>query len=269
LILRRYSKNTVRSYKTILINLFLFHHSTAPEAITIKQLQDYLLYRIKKHKIATSTQNQTINAYKFYAEKVLGKSKILIEIPRPKKPKHLPNVLSESEVISLINSPKNLKHKLILLLIYSSGLRLGEVVNIKTTDINIKRRTIHIRNGKGQKDRIVLLANNVIPFLERYKSKYNPIHWLFEGQTGGQYSKRSVQSIFYKAIEAANINTNATVHTLRHSYATHCVENGYSIALIQEALGHQSIKTTERYLHVSSTALRQLKSPLDQLDLDT
>ena len=267
LILKRYSINTNRSYKNHLIALFHFHDSISPSQLNDKQLQDYLLFRIRSKRIAVSTQNQIINAYKFYAEYVLKRPKHRIEIPSPKVPKALPNVLSVEEVTKLISSPQNIKHKLILLLLYSSGLRLSEVVNIKKKDINKERRIIHIRHGKGNKDRIVTLAENVTPFLEKYLEIYKPTNWLFEGQTGGQYSKRSVQSVFYRALEQSKIHTYATVHTLRHSYATHCVENGYSIALIQEALGHNSIKTTERYLHVSSVALRQMKSPLDSIKI--
>ena len=175
----------------------------------------------------------------------------------------MPNVFSQEEVIRLIESPDNLKHKLILLLIYSAGLRLGELVNIRVRDINFSRRVIFIKDGKGKKDRFVTLAEEVIPYIKTYKSQYNPDYWLMEGQLGGQYSKRSVQNVFRQALEKSKVFAFGTVHTLRHSYATHCVENGFDIALLQEALGHGSIKTTEKYLHISSHALKKLRSPLD------
>lgn len=168
-----------------------------------------------------------------------------------------------NDIIKVIESPKNLKHKLILLLIYSAGLRLSELINIRIRDVSVSRRVIFIKDSKGKKDRFVTLAEQVLPYLKEYQNQYNPNYWLIEGNSGGQYSKRSVQSIFYKALESSKVFAYGTVHTLRHSYATHCIENGYSTALLQEALGHSSIKTTEKYLHISSNALKTLKSPLD------
>ena len=154
-----------------------------------------------------------------------------------------------------------------MLLIYSSGLRLGELTNLLVRDINVNRRHIHVKGGKGKKDRYVTLAKTVIPFLEKYKKQYLPAHWLFEGQSGGKYSKRSVQEIFKKALQKSRVNPYATVHTLRHSYATHCVENGHNLKAVQDALGHESPETTQIYLHLSSTALGKLQSPIDKLKL--
>ena len=267
LLLERLSPSTSKSYKHHLAGLFFYFKDIAPEDISIEQVQQYLLYKIRNKKIAESTQNQIINAVKAYWEKVLKRDRSFIEIPRPKKPKKLPNVLSMEEVVRLIDCVDNLKHKLILLIIYSAGLRLGEVVNLLCRDINISRRHIHIKGGKGKKDRYVALAESVMPFLEEYKKQYTPKRWLFEGQHGGQYSKRSVQNILKKAVIKSRVNPYATVHTLRHSYATHCVENGHPQKAIQDALGHASSETTQIYLHLSSTALRKLKSPLDSLNI--
>ncbi len=267
LLLERLSPSTRKSYKHHLAGLFFYFKDIAPESISLEQVQQYLLYKIRNKKIAESTQNQIINAVKAYWEKVLKRDKSFIEIPRPKKPKKLPNVLSMEEVVRLIDCVDNLKHKLILLLIYSAGLRLGEAVNLLCRDINTSRRHIHIKGGKGKKDRYVALAESVMPFLEEYKKQYIPKRWLFEGQHGGQYSKRSVQNILKKAVIKSRVNPYATVHTLRHSYATHCVENGHPQKAIQDALGHASPETTQIYLHLSSTALRKLKSPLDSLDI--
>lgn len=263
IILKRLSISTLKSYKTHLIAIFHFYKNILPEELTNENIQAYLLHQIKVKKISESTQNSIISAIKAYWEKVLKRPKEKIDIPLPKKPKKLPNVFSQEEVVKLIETPKNIKHRLILLLIYSAGLRLSEVVNIRVRDINLNRRVIYIKDGKGKKDRFVTLAEEVIPYLTSYKQQYGPVYWLLEGRLGGQYSKRSVQSVFRKALEESNVFAYGTVHTLRHSYATHCVENGYSIALLQEALGHGSIKTTEKYLHISSKALRTLKSPLD------
>ncbi len=263
LTLKRLSHSTLKAYKQHLIAIFIYYPKIHPENLTVKDIQDYILHQIKFKKIAVSTQNIIINAVKSYWEKALNKPKTQIEIPRPKKPKHLPNVFSQEEVVTLIESPDNIKHRLVLLLIYSAGLRLGEVINIKTRDINLDRRVIFIKNGKGNKDRFVTLAEEVVPFLKKYKNQYRPSYWLFEGKHGGQYGKSTVQKIFKMALEKSKVFSYGTVHTLRHSYATHCVENGFSIGLLQEALGHQSIKTTEKYLHISSKALKKLRSPLD------
>ena len=266
IILKRYSANTLKSYRGHLIAILLFFPKLLPEKIGSKEIQKYLLHQIKFKKIAEATQNQIINAYKFYVERVLKRPKAFIEIPRPKKPRQLPNVLAQEEVVALLNAPKNLKHKLMLMIIYSCGLRLSEVINIQTKDVNLLRRSIFIKAAKGKKDRYVTLADSIIPYFKIYKKQYKPVTWLLEGATGGKYGKTSVQKVFRKAVEVSKVNPYSTVHTLRHSYATHCVENGFSLALIQKALGHNSIKTTERYLHVSSDALKKLRSPLDIID---
>ena len=265
LILIRYSFSTIKSYKNNLIDLFIFFGKTAPDKIDSSMVQKFLLYRIKYKKISESTQNQIINAYKFYVEKVLKRPKTVIEVPRPKKSKELPNVLSEQEIIDLFKITKNIKHKFCLLLIYSSGLRLGEVVNLRLRDININRRNIFIRKAKGKKDRYVVLSEIALKYLRVYQKQYAPKYWLFEGQNGGQYSKRSVQNVFNKSKIDSEINPFATVHTLRHSYATHCLENGFNLKMIKEALGHSSIKTTEKYTHLVSKSLLRIKSPLDYL----
>ena len=267
LALKRMAYNTQKSYSHHLMGLFLFYQSALPEDITKKQVEHYILHLVRFKKIAESTQNQVINAVKAYWERVLGRGKEWIELPRPKRPKKLPNIISQEEVVALLDCVDNLKHKLILLLIYATGMRLGESVNLLVRDINLKRRHIHIKGGKGKKDRYVNLPETVVPFLVAYKKEYRPAHWLFEGQHGGRYSKRSVQSIMRKAVEKSKINPYATVHTLRHSYATHCVEDGHGLLAIQEALGHESADTTRIYLHLSSNALRRLKSPVDKLNI--
>ncbi|MFK7936252.1 MAG: tyrosine-type recombinase/integrase [Saprospiraceae bacterium] len=267
LTLARMSIATIKTYKHHLAGVLFYYKDFDPRDITVPNVQQYLLYQIRFKKIAESTQNQIISAVKAYWEKVLNRDKQFIQIPRPKKPRKLPNVLSTEEVVLLINATENLKHKLILLLIYSAGMRLGEVVNLLVRDININRRAIHIKAAKGKRDRYVTLAETVIPYLQSYKKQYQPNRWLFEGQYGGKYSKRSVQSIFKKALKKARVDPYATVHTLRHSYATHCIEDGHNLKSVQEALGHQSLKTTEVYLHISSQALKKLKSPIDKLNL--
>ncbi len=267
LLLERLSYSTRKTYRHHLAGLFYFYKDLVPEKINKEQVEQYLLHKIRFKKIAESTQNQIINAVKAYWERVLKRDKAWINIQRPKRPKKMPNVLSTEEVVLLLDSIQNLKHQLILLLIYSSGLRLGEVVNLLNKDINVHRQHIHIKGGKGKKDRYVALADTVLPFLADYKKQYKPTHWLFEGQYGGQYSKRSVQAIFKKALQKSKVNAYATVHTLRHSYATHCVEDGHNLKAVQDALGHASPETTQIYVHLSKKSLKQLKSPIDKLKL--
>ncbi len=267
LILERLSIKTIKAYSHHLVGLFLYYKDLKPEEISKKQFEQYVLHNIRFKKISESTQSQMINAVKAYWERVLKRGKEWIEIQHPKKPKKMPNVLSVEEVAALISAPKNLKHKLALILIYSAGLRKSELLNLKVKDINVSRRSIHVKGGKGKRDRYVLLAETAIPFLKEYKKQYRPVNWLFEGQYGGQYSGTSLQNIFQNALQISQVNPYATIHTLRHSYATHCVENGHNLKSVQEALGHNSLKTTEVYLHISSKALAKLKSPLDNLEI--
>ncbi len=266
LILNRYSIHTKKSYLSQFKKFLAFYRDKDPGDITKEDIEQYLIFAIQKKLISESTQNQIINAIKFYYERILQQPRIRYTFTRPKKPLQLPNVLSKEEVRSLIAHTDNLKHKCILVVIYSAGLRLSEVTKLRVRDVNKGRRSLFIKSGKGKKDRYTVLAENVLPILNEYQKQYKPNYWLFEGQAGSSYSVRSVQAIFAKARDRAMINPFATVHTLRHSFATHCLEAGFSTAVIQEALGHASITTTERYLHISTKELNKLKSPLDDLD---
>lgn len=265
--LRRYSYRTISNYRHHLINLFRFHKNIAPENFYPEHVQIFIMELIKVKRISASAQNQIINAYKIYAEKILKRPKEYVEIPRPRKFRKLPSILSSNEVRRLINALDNLKHKLSLMLIYSSGLRVSELTNLQLCDLQIERRRIRIVSGKGNKDRYVVLAETIIPFLKKYMIEFKPKRWLIEGMHGGQYSQRSIQNVFHHAIKKSNLITRATLHTLRHSYATHCLENGHNIKTIQASLGHKSLKTTEVYLHLTSNAMSGLKSPLDQMKL--
>ncbi len=265
LTLKRYRYSTISTYRSYLVALFYHYKNIKPENIHKDHVQKYLYDQIKIKRISVSTQNQFINAFKIYSEKILKRPKEFVEIIRPKKPRKLPGVLSVHEIVRLISTLTNLKHKLAIMLIYSSGLRVSEVVSLLISDIQIDRRVIHIKDGKGRKDRYVVLAETIIPFLEAYRKEYRPSCWLFEGQYGGKYSCRSLQNVFSLAKEKSKIDPYATLHTLRHSYATHCLENGHNLKTIQEALGHKSLKTTELYLHVCSEAMKKLKSPIDTL----
>ena len=185
------------------------------------------------------------------------------DIQRPKRANQLPNTLSVEEVYKLINSPTNLKHKAILYTVYAAGLRMSELLNLRVKDIRSKEAYIFIKGAKGKKDRHTVLADNLLKLLRKYYKKYRPSYWLFEGQDGGKYSSSSVQSIFRRAQKVSGANPWSTPHTLRHSFATHLLENGENLRNIQVLLGHESSKTTEVYTHVVGVNNRKVKNPLD------
>jgi site-specific recombinase XerD len=198
---------------------------------------------------------------------VLGRKLEPIAIQRPKKDKKLPNVLSEEQVALILKQIQNLKHKCIPYLIYSSGLRRSEVLNIKPTDIDGKRNCIIIRAAKGKKDRVTLPSQKALILLRDYYKRYRPKGWLFEGAGGGQYSTTSLRKIFQRALVKSDIKKDVTLHSLRHSFATHLLERGTDLRYIQALLGHRSSKTTEIYTHVTRKGFENLKSPLDEMDI--
>ncbi|MCX6246612.1 MAG: tyrosine-type recombinase/integrase [Bacteroidetes bacterium] len=265
--LKDYSLRTLKSYSSML-QLFMNYYQPRPlDELTDEDIREYLLYVVDKKKVSQSYQNQAINAIKFYYEQVLGRPTQTYYLQRPKRESTLPSVLSEAEVLRLLKQVKNLKHKTALSLIYSSGLRVGELINMKISDIDSSRSQIRICQGKGKKDRVSLLSPNILKLLRDYYKEYRPKVWLFEGQFGGQYSAGSVQAVFRAAKSAAGITKKATVHTLRHSFATHLLERGTDLRYIQALLGHQSVRTTEIYTHVTEKGFKKIVSPFDNLEL--
>lgn len=262
--LRHFSWRTIKSYVGQLRMLFLFFPSIAPSSLGIKEISTYLLDRIQKRNWQSATQQQAICAFKFYYSTVLALAYDW-DIIQPRTGRKLPTVLSQGEVIRLLEAVPNLKHRCILTLIYSAGLRLSELTNLLLKDINNDRRQVFVESGKGHKDRYTLLSENFLETLQAYLKEYQPKHWLFEGQDGGQYSNRSVQAILRRAVEVSGINPRTTVHTLRHSFATHLLEQGVDLRYIQDLLGHSSSKTTEIYTHVTSKATDKIVSPLDAI----
>ncbi len=260
---KRYSENTIKTYCNYFENfIYYFSEKELPE-ITIGEINDYILELINSKNISISQQNQRINAIKFYYEKVLGRKKEYYLIERPRAEKKLPNVLSKEEITRLINAISNKKHKCIISIIYSAGLRRSEVLNIKPEDIDSNRMLIKIAGGKGKKDRYSLLSARLLDNLRIYYKEYKPKKWLFEGQNKGKYSAESVGSILKTALLKSGIKKKVTPHTLRHSFATHLLEQGTDLRYIQELLGHSNSKTTEIYTHVSNRELGKIKSPLD------
>jgi integrase/recombinase XerD len=230
------------------------------------RIQSYLLYCMKELKHSENQIHSRINALKFYYEQVLKQEKLFIDIPRPKKVKQLPKVIDIHDVKKMIQCTENIKHKLILQLVYGMGLRVSEIVAMKITDIDSKRMQVHIQSGKGKKDRMGNLPETLLEPLRTYYKAYMPKKYLFEGALGEQYSIRSAQAVFKDAMKRAHINKVVGIHGLRHSYATHLHEAGTDITLIQELLGHNQLSTTMGYTHVSKRNIEKVKSPLDSFD---
>lgn len=264
---KRYSWRTVKSYLSHLRMFFIDHNGLQVDEITEPVIRRYILRRTKSGSYSASTQNQLLNAIKFWFEHVEDHPKTFVDL-RPRKPSDLPTVLSVEEVRRLFQAVDNIKHRCILKMIYGGGLRLSEATNLRIADVLSDRMQLFIHGGKGKKDRYTILSQNALDELRVYFQHYRPSYWLFEGQSGGQYSVRSVQSLFRRAVQKSRVNPYATVHTLRHSYATHLLEQGVSLRHIQELLGHESSRTTERYTRVSNDEKRRIISPLDRLDTD-
>ncbi|MEI6556643.1 MAG: site-specific tyrosine recombinase/integron integrase, partial [Paludibacter sp.] len=263
----RYSTNTIDSYTFMFREFINYYADKELDDITEEEIVLYLQYLVTERKVSTSYQNQAINAIKFYYEKVLKGRRRVYLIERPREEKYLPEVLSQEEVKLLLNATDNLKHKAILMTIYSGGLRVSEAVNLKIKDIDSNRMQIRVSQSKGKKDRYTLLSKKALEVLRRYVSEYKPKVWLFEGQDGEEYSRRTITEILRKSVEKTGIKKHVTVHTLRHSFATHLLEAGTDIRYIQSLLGHENTKTTEIYTHITTRGFDQIKSPLDNLDI--
>ncbi len=263
---KRYSKNTARTYITAFEEFINFYPTKELLEINEYDITAYLKHLVQKGS-SNSYQNQAINAIKFYYEIVLGLPNRFYTIDRPRREDKLPSVLSEVEVFRIIQVTENIKHKAIIVTIYSCGLRLSELLNLKLSDIQSDRNLLLIRNAKGKKDRTTILSNTTIALLRKYYTAYKPKEFLFEGQDGGQYSEKSVQNIIKQALKKAKINKECSTHTLRHSFATHLLENGTDLRYIQTLLGHSSPKTTEIYTRVSTKSLKDIKSPLEKLNI--
>ena len=265
LIVGGYSYSTIQTYITCLKYFKNYFYKIEIDQLSKDDIIEYLFHLIKNN-YSKSTQNQHINAIKFYFEKCLGKQREYYLIERPRKEKKLPNILSKKEIQLLFNSTYNLKHLTILAVIYSCGLRVSELINIKINDIDNNRMVIHIRKGKGNKDRQVQLTNQVLELLRKYYKKFLPVKYLITGQNGGKYSTTSVKKIIKNSALKACIYKKVTPHTLRHSFATHLLENGTDIRFIQTILGHSDIKTTQIYTHVSNAHLKNIQNPSDNLN---
>ena len=231
------------------------------------EARTYLLDLIERQRVSKSYQNQVVSALRFMCESVLDQPGLALRIPRPRKERRLPAVLAPGEVARMLARAKNPKHRALLMLLYSAGLRVGEVVRLRPEDLDVERRLVRVRRGKGGKDRYTLLARRAVEAVRLYRDAYPTERWLFPGSRLDRHlTSRSVQRIVKHAALAAEVEKDVTPHTLRHSFATHLLEGGTNLRVIQELLGHQSARTTQIYTHVAQTTLESVRSPLDQLE---
>ncbi|WP_114749857.1 site-specific tyrosine recombinase/integron integrase [Pleomorphovibrio marinus] len=265
---RRYSESTIKTYSEAVALFFRFLDSKPPSSITNEDLEVFNRDYIIKRNYSVSYQSQVINGVKLYFGILEDRQLDPDIIKRPRRPKRLPEVLSKQEVKAILEALSNPKHRLILLLLYSCGLRRGEVLNLKTQDIQPDRGIIVVKKGKGNKDRIVRFPEVLHAGFNAYLKAEKPVTYLFEGQGGGQYGPRSLAEVLNKAVKRAGINKPVTPHWLRHSYATHLHEGGTDIRYIQEVLGHKSSRTTEIYTHVSNREIKEIRSPIEDMDID-
>jgi site-specific recombinase XerD len=261
---RKYSIRTIEAY--IYYNKVLCRWiQKTPEKITSEDIKNYLAYREKTLNLSSSSLNLALSAIKFFYRYII-KLDTASDQRRPHQDKHLPTVLSKEDVGAILTNEKNLSHRLLLMIAYSSGLRVSEVVRLKWEDIDTSRKMITVRSGKGRKDRCTILADSVISTLKIHYLNDNSSTWIFPGiKQDTHLSIRSAQRIFEKALKKTDVKIDASIHTLRHAFATHLLENGTDIRYIQELLGHASIKTTSRYTHVARCGILKIVSPLDSL----
>lgn len=262
---KRYSPNTISTYTSYFRDFIREFGFENLESISVKEINAYLHRLITYNKISKPQQDLRVSSIKFYYEKVLGRDKEYYQIERPKKSRILPKVLSEKEILAMLSSTINLKHKAIIGTIYSSGLRRSELINLRIEDVDFNRRMVFVRGGKGKKDRTTVLSDSWTVILKKYLEEFKPNYWFFEGVNRKRYSATSIVKIVRRAGERAGIKQRVTPHMLRHSFATHLLEQGIDIRYIQTILGHESSVTTEIYTHVSKKSLAAINSPLDTI----
>jgi integrase/recombinase XerD len=265
---RRYSKRTIGAYQAGLELFFKYFNNNDPYELTEDDISKFIEDHILKLGYSASYQNIIISAIKMFYN-INGDRRVITDsLKRPRRSRALPKVFSKEEIMEIFSATKNNKHKLILWLIYSCGLRRSEVINIKLTDLDKERGILNIREAKGNVDRMVPIPQKVWDKIRTYINSYKPVNYLFEGQSGGKYSAESVYAVFKHSLKLAGIKKDVGVHSLRHSYATHLHEGGLDIRYIQELLGHKSTRTTEIYTHVSRRNLFAIRSPIEDMDIE-
>jgi integrase/recombinase XerD len=266
LLSKRYSPSTIKTYtETTGVFLRYFREKTMQEINHLDFIEFNNNYILKKN-LSNSYQNQVVNALKLFFQIIENKKVVIELIHRPRREKKLPNVLSKDEVKAILETPKNIKHKAMLSLIYACGLRRSELLNLTLKDIHSERNLLLIKQAKGKKDRVVPLSAKLIALLRDYYKAWKSITWLFEGQIPNtKYSEKSLENVLKQSLVKTNITKKVSLHCLRHSYATHLLESGTDLRYIQELLGHSSSRTSEIYTHVSTKNIQQIRSPFDDL----
>jgi len=263
--LRNYSPRTIKVYLQHMTG-FVRHFGKSPLELSSDDIKNYLLHMAVERKVSATYRDQAVSALKFFYGRVLNKQVIIEDLPRPKKESKLPCVLSEKEVGRLFAVIRNRKHLAILMLMYSSGMRVGEVVRLRPEDIDPDRHLIRVRGGKGRKDRYTILSDVVLDMLRDYYKAWKPKKYLFPGSNKGSHlSTRSVQNVVSEGRERAKIKKEFSTHVLRHSFATHLLESGTDLRYIQDMLGHKSVRTTQIYTHVTRRDIARIVSPLDRM----
>ena len=262
---KRYSTSSIETYVSAFRQFLTHFVNTDVDSLNKKQIEHYINFMVTNRKISVSYQKQLVAAVKFWYQDVLGKKMQLDYLYPDRGEFKIPVVFSQAEVKLILANSENLKHKAILATVYSCGLRVSELTNLKITDIDSNTMTVTIRQSKGNRDRVVVLAEKLLVLLREYFKEYKPKDYLFEGRASGRYSERSVQQLLKQILTKLKINKQGSVHSLRHSYATHLIEQGTDVRFVQELLGHKSIKTTLIYTHLTDPAKRKIKSPLDNL----
>lgn len=262
----RYSDHTVRVYTTYFRDFQEYFEGCDIDRITPEEINCYLVFLINEKGISTCQQNQRINAIKFYYEKVLGQPRRCYAVSRAKREKTLPDVLSKEEVRAILSAVvTDLRFWCMFSVLYSAGLRISELLALKPDDINVSRSLIRVRQGKGRKDRFTLLSKPLIKKLTEYRELYKPKVWLFERMPGEQFTESIVSKRLKAAAQEAGITKRIYPHLLRHSFATHLIEQGTDLKIVKELMGHNSIRTTEIYVHIADTFKSNIKSPLDDI----
>jgi len=267
--IRNYSPRTIKTYISLLVRISQYYKQ-CPSQLSADQLKDYLGYLVRVKGQSIASINQTISAVKILVQDVAGRPWEEVKIKRPRKSHYLPDVLSLEEVMSMLEHTPNIKHKTILAVLYSAGVRRDELLQLKPRDIDSKRMMIRVRSGKGNKSRDTLLANNTLALLRKYFSMAHPrpTVYLFEGfKAGVPYSATSVSNIVKRAVKRAGISKDIHVHSLRHAFATHLLEQGANLKVIQKLLGHTSLRSTMVYLHLARVDSTTVQSPIDQTSL--
>ena len=261
----RYSKSTIETYLGILESFFGFHKDKDPIDIELTDIESYNYEVVIKNNYSVVYQRQLISALKLLLRSREGFKIDADQLKQPRRKRKLPVVLSREEILKLLLATPNLKHRTALAILYGSGLRISELINLKVADVDFARKQLFIRNAKGRKDRIVALSERIYGLLNDYLQTYKPDTYLFNGQETIKYSASSIRQFLYRATKRAGIKKHITPHTLRHTYATHLLEGGVDLKYVQELLGHSKPETTQIYLHITKKQLLAINSPIDSL----